>query len=155
MNLCDICHEAHLRQRWTSKHELIGHVDGRNRLIKNEKLDSNLIIKCFIHPAQDLKLYCTSCDQVACHNCTILLHKGHKFESIEKASQYIIKSFQESFERNRKYSEFVNGSITKLDGSISKINAKADVVQVKHRIAFQSSFANALIFSSSAIVESN
>lgn len=88
------------------------------------------ILKCFIHPMQDLKLYCINCDQVACHNCTILLHKGHKFEPIARATKREIKEFKDSFERNQKFHEYVNDSISKLGGSMPKINANADTVQV-------------------------
>lgn len=133
VNLCDICHEAHIRQRSTSKHDMTGLFDARNKYMKKENKNEsvpNASLKCFIHPTQDLKLYCVNCDQVACHNCTILLHKGHKFESIERARQYIFKSFKESLKRNQKYSEYVNVSIAKLDESILKINTKADLAQV-------------------------
>lgn len=112
---------------------MTGLFDARNKYMKKENQNesvSNASLKCFIHPTQDLKLYCVNCDQVACHNCTILLHKGHKFESIERARQYIFKSFEESLKRNQKYSEYVNVSIAKLDASILKINTKADLAQV-------------------------
>lgn len=137
VNLCDICHEAHLRQRWTLKHDVRGLFDLRNRYATKKDNQNgpaaNTMLKCFIHPAQDLKLYCLNCDVVACHNCTILLHKGHKFEPIEKAKLHIFKSLKESLQQNQKYHDYVNDSIAKLAGSVSKINAKADVVQVSAR----------------------
>lgn len=91
---------------------------------------SNETLKCYIHPTQDLKLYCVKCDQVACHNCTILLHKGHKLELIERAKQRKIKSFEESLQRNQQFHDYVNDSMDKLVGNISEINASADAVQV-------------------------
>lgn len=133
--MCDVCHEAHLRQRWTSKHSLIALPDLKSKQIdvlkeKQFGQNSNAPLKCFIHPTQDLKLFCGNCNQVACHNCTILLHKGHKFESIERARQRIFKKFQESLERNQKYHEYINGSVSKLAGCISKINDRAEIVEV-------------------------
>lgn len=135
-NLCDVCQEAHLRQRWTTKHNVIALNENHpntNGDKANEPI-SNASMKCFIHPTQDLKLYCVKCDQVACHNCTILLHKGHPFETIERARPHIFASFKISFERNQKFQEYVNDSISKLAGSVAKINASADVIRVKHRI---------------------
>lgn len=79
---------------------------------------------------QDLKLYCVICDQVACHNCTILLHKGHKFESIARATKRVLKELKDGFERNQKFHGYVNDSISKLSGSLPKIDVKADAVQV-------------------------
>lgn len=135
ISLCDVCHEAHLRQRWTSKHSLIALPDLKSKQIdalreKQYGLTSNASLKCFIHPTQDLKLFCTNCNQVACHNCTILLHKGHKFESIERAKLRIIRKFQESVERNQRFYDYINGQSSKLAGSILKINDKAEIVEV-------------------------
>lgn len=134
MNLCEICSEAHLRQRSTNKHTVITLEDMRKKQIELLKDQSACVarttLKCFIHPMQDLKLYCVNCDQIACHNCTILLHKGHKFESLARATKRAIKEFKDAFERNRNFCEYVNDSISKLNGSMPKINAKADAVQV-------------------------
>lgn len=134
MNLCELCQEAHLRQRSTSKHHVITLEELKAKHIETIK-DQNAvaprpILKCFIHPTQDLKLFCVNCDQVACHNCTILLHKGHKFETLAKATKHMLKTFRDSLEKNQKFSEFINDSVSKLAGSVSKINAKADAVQV-------------------------
>lgn len=131
--LCDLCQEAHLRQRWTAKHSVMALPESKvNR--SDREIDEpiqNATMKCFIHPTQDLKLYCVKCDQVACHNCTILLHKGHQFETIEQAKQHIMKSFQMSVEKNQKFHDRVNYSISKLAGSIAKINANADAIRVR------------------------
>lgn len=129
--LCDLCQEAHSRQRWTAKHSVIALHDSKTNQSddQNEPIQ-NATLKCFIHPTQDLKLYCVKCDQVACHNCTILLHKGHQFETIEQAKQHIMKSFKMSVERNQKFHDHVNFSISKLAGSIAKINANADAIRV-------------------------
>lgn len=136
VNLCDVCQEAHIRQRWTSKHNVVNLPDFKYKQMDTRKEKqghpSNALLKCFIHPTQDLKLFCVNCNQVACHNCTILLHKGHNFESIEKAKQHIIGNFKESFERNQRHYEYINGSISNLAVSVSKINDKADIVQVKN-----------------------
>lgn len=86
VNLCGICLEAHLRQRSTSKHTTTTLDDFKKKQHESLKEQNTSVtrstLKCYIHPTQDLKLYCVNCDQVACHNCTILLHKGHKFETI-------------------------------------------------------------------------
>lgn len=74
MNLCGLCHEAHLRQRTTSKHNVITINELKVKHIDTVK-DQNAIVprpilKCFIHPSQDIKLYCLNCNQVCVFNCT-------------------------------------------------------------------------------------
>ncbi|XP_031617134.1 tripartite motif-containing protein 45 [Contarinia nasturtii] len=133
INLCNVCQGVHMRQRWTSKHMVISLPDIKKE--KHQGLQTSL--KCFVHPTQDLKLYCINCNIVACQNCTILLHKGHKFESIERAKQHIIKKFSESVEQNQRYHDFVNESISKLNGAIVKINDKAEIVKMEIEIFFK------------------
>lgn len=129
-----------MRQRWTSKHMIIVLTE----LKKDKQPGLQTSLKCFIHPTQDLKLYCVNCNVVACHNCTILLHKGHKFESIERAKQHIIRKFSEAVERNQRYHDFVNDSIFKLNGSIGKINDKAEIVEVTIFLKFSITFLDSI-----------
>lgn len=93
-----------------------------------------------MHPTQDLKLYCTHCDQVACHNCTILLHKGHKLDSIDNAKKYQINSLRETIEKSRKFQETIHNSILKSAETIAKIDRDADVVQVRNSILTENLF---------------
>lgn len=125
-----------MQQRWTSKHNIIGlQCNNAKNKISDVKLDRQVSgaggnLRCFIHPTQDLQLYCLNCDQVACHNCTILLHKGHKFEAIDNAKQHVINSLRESVGKSKKFQQIIHDSICELAESIAKINADADIVQV-------------------------
>lgn len=141
--MCANCRDVHLRQRWTSKHNIITlQSNNAKNKITNFKLDHQVAsigsLKCFIHPTQDLQLYCTNCDQVACHNCTILLHKGHKFETIDNAKQYVIESLRESVEKSKKFQQNIRNNISALVESIAIINADAYSVQVKKIVHFVS-----------------
>lgn len=70
-NLCEICRNAHIRQKNTSMHDvrylndLQGNLRGPSDAVLTKK-----ILKCSIHPTHDLKLYCTSCYQVGNSNRT-------------------------------------------------------------------------------------
>lgn len=107
------------------------HGNNATNKIANVKLDQHGSLKCFIHPTQELQLYCTNCDQVACHNCTILLHKGHKFETIDNAKQYVIQSLREAVEISKQFQQNFRNSIGELAEGIAKINADAGIVQVR------------------------
>lgn len=130
--LCTVCTDAHLQQRWTSKHNLIT-LQSKNKplTIKLDHHASNAsgTLKCFIHPSQEIKLYCSNCEQVACHNCTILLHKGHTFESIDNAKNHVIDSLRNSIEGSKTFHEYIQNSILKSTETIAKLNEDADAVQ--------------------------
>lgn len=130
INLCNNCRDGHFRQRWTLKHNIIALESNNNAKLDHPVANANGKLKCFIHPTQELQLYCSNCDQVACHNCTILLHKGHKFETIDNAKQHVINSLRESVEKSKKFQQNIHNSVCELAENIAKINADADIVQV-------------------------
>lgn len=139
MNLCNFCQEAHLRQRETTKHNVIVLLDLKNKHAdikkdKSNRLNSNAPFKCFIHPVQDIKWYCVICNQVACYNCTIVLHKGHTFQTIDRIKQNAIKELKLSVEKNQKLHQNINDVISKLNGCIKNINSNADAVQVSYQL---------------------
>lgn len=118
-----------MQQRWTSQHNIIA-LQPTNAKLDHHASGAVGNLKCFIHPTQDLQLYCSNCDQVACHNCTILLHKGHKFETIDSAKQHVINSLHQSVEKSKKFQQNIHNSICELAENIAKINTGADIVQV-------------------------
>lgn len=134
--MCANCRDTHLEQRWTSKHSVIAlQLNNVKNKIAVTKLDHQ-VLKCFIHPTQDLQLYCSNCDQVACHNCTILLHKGHKFETIDSAKQHVIQGLRESVEKSKQFQQNIRNSICELAESIAIITADANTVQVRRIFRF-------------------
>jgi tripartite motif-containing protein 45 len=124
-NLCSFCKEAHKRQTLTSNHEIKVLNDKKSKRSKSaERIsDTSRTIKCSIHP-QDLKLFCIVCHQVICPDCTILLHRGHKIISVQKASKIYIKVIKDELQKTRPMATYAIHSISKLFDLSKKINAK-------------------------------
>lgn len=155
LNLCTFCKEAHGRQRSTSKHDVRYLNDLRtNYLLQSEvngpatsavalvpgsdvgsrssrvlSATSRTLLKCTIHPTHDLKLFCVTCYQVACNNCTILLHRNHKCEPIGKAAKVYVKMMQTSLDRTRPLIDYAAEAIAKLNSHAKRVNQRADTVQ--------------------------
>lgn len=152
LNLCTFCKEAHSRQRSTSAHdvrylndlrtnyqqseqELTAAVSGGTTSSDHQHNSSMMsrsggrTMKCSIHPTHDLKLFCVTCLQVACSNCTILLHRGHKCEPIVKAAKVYGKIVRTSLDRTRPLIDYAGDAIAKLNGHARRVNQRADCVQ--------------------------
>ena len=37
---------------------------------------------CSKHKGKELELYCETCGELICHNCTIRLHQGHQYDLV-------------------------------------------------------------------------
>lgn len=127
--MCGFCKEAHTRQRTTSNHEIRGILEMRKNSSVRYEMTHRKNIKCPIHLDHDLKLFCTTCNQVACSDCTILVHRGHKCEPMSKASKVYIKLIKNSLDKTRPVTDYANHTISKLNSFHKKVNHRCDQVQ--------------------------
>ena len=72
--MCEKCIDTH--QMWGdfSGHKLLD-VDS----VKTNPSKSTSFLKCDDHPSQEAKLYCETCSELICNQCTILSHRGHNY----------------------------------------------------------------------------
>ena len=63
-SMCAFCTRSHRRQIFTSKHEI-------------ECLDLQPIY-CKTHPDEKVSLFCDNCNTLACRDCAISIHRGHR-----------------------------------------------------------------------------
>ena len=74
--LCFVCVTAHRRFRLTKDHRII--------LLDALKYDRSTVhrpVHCPLHEPELFLFFCEVCQELICKECTILKHRGHKFES--------------------------------------------------------------------------
>ena len=50
---------------------------------------------CSEHEGEELKLYCRTCQDVICRDCTVITHNGHDYMFIKDAKEEIVQSLQQ------------------------------------------------------------
>ncbi|KAH8237974.1 hypothetical protein KR032_009370 [Drosophila birchii] len=134
LNLCTLCKEAHERQRSTANHRMRSILELRRaRKQKQQQLglgdSSKLILRCGIHTNFELKAFCTLCRQLACTDCLVLLHKGHRHETIPRAIVHQGKQLREATDQTRPLCQYAEHSIERLNEIARGINARCDDIQ--------------------------
>lgn len=124
--MCTNCKEIH--KRHTSHHE-IKKLEKKGGKLNEKSATRDCSIKCLIHLSNDLKLFCTTCCQLICSECTILIHRGHKMTSVTKASKIYIEMLKEAKDNIKPLTTYAMHSIVKLSDVSKKINQKCDVVE--------------------------
>ena len=79
--LCEFCTQAHRRLRNTREHCLVS-------LEEAKKMGSEAVKKpsfCKEHDGELLKLFCETCDEAICRDCTIVKHREHKYTFVKDA----------------------------------------------------------------------
>uniref|UniRef100_A0A336KP99 CSON008495 protein n=1 Tax=Culicoides sonorensis TaxID=179676 RepID=A0A336KP99_CULSO len=128
-NLCNFCKEAHKRQRTSCNHEIKIFVESNKKSIKKSSESLQRTFHCPIHSNNELKIFCTNCHQVLCNDCTILLHRGHKYITLAKASKIYMKILMENLERTKPLTEYALHSKLKNNETSKKISQKCIDVQ--------------------------
>ena len=77
--LCDDCQAAHRKTKLTKKHQLL--------TINELKTQTTSLVPpkkytpcCPKHTNEKLKIYCETCKELICNDCTIRLHKDHNYD---------------------------------------------------------------------------
>ena len=79
--LCEICTQAHQRARNTKSHNLVS-------LEEAKKMGSAAVTKpavCKEHDGEVMKLFCDTCEEAICRDCTIVKHRNHKYTFVKDA----------------------------------------------------------------------
>ncbi|MCI4378276.1 hypothetical protein PGIGA_G00214080 [Pangasianodon gigas] len=72
LNLCDFCSQAHRRQKKTSSHA----IHSLEELKRQGRLSRPVL--CSLHPGQELRLFCETCDLTVCLECAATFHRDHR-----------------------------------------------------------------------------
>ncbi|XP_031343553.1 tripartite motif-containing protein 45-like isoform X2 [Photinus pyralis] len=123
-NLCDTCAEASARQK-CSKHEILHLDDARKRGISRVRRQ----IMCSEHPDRELEVFCSTCCQVICRDCTSASHKGHMCELASRAAKSFTVTMRKALERVRNIAKETIELSTRLQGDSKRIQSRCDRVK--------------------------
>ena len=107
--LCDFCSQAHRRGRNTRSHSLMS-------LDETRKMGSAAVAKpslCKEHDGEVMKLFCDTCEEAICRDCTIVKHRDHKYtfvkDAFSRGQQYLSNLLCEATAKAAALSEAVDG----------------------------------------------
>ena len=94
--MCEFCEQAHKRLKLYSDHTIV-RIDSRIDVSDDRDVRgfSESVEICRRHTEQ-LKIYCFTCEELICRDCTLIDHKDHQYEFIETSVQQIKQDLQDS-----------------------------------------------------------
>ena len=89
-HLCGDCTDVHRKQRATKSHKIVS-------LTELKKGGAGLEQKryCPAHTKEEVILYCRTCQEVICRDCTIVTHKQHDYIFIKDVREELTKKIKE------------------------------------------------------------
>ena len=89
--LCEECTADHKKHRATKNHKLATLAElkeGGAKQLERKRY-------CSDHEGEELKLYCRTCQEVICRDCTIVTHKQHDYTFIKDVREELVQEMQD------------------------------------------------------------
>ena len=83
---------------------------------------------CSKHKGKELELYCNTCGELVCHNCTVQLHQGHKHEVVSDTFQKHKEQISASLKPIEQRLEAVGKALQGLDTQCQQITDQREAL---------------------------
>ena len=118
--VCQTCITIHGKWKEFVEHEVVtlGQVEADvAQLVPPKKV----AMKCSKHPAEELKIYCETCDELICRDCTIKTHRDHQFDLVSDCFTKHRDSIIASLQPIKQQLDTVNQAVAEVDGRSIRI----------------------------------
>ena len=79
--ICATCADVHINWDDLSSHDVVSVAQLQSEVSKHVP-PKKVTFMCSKHKDQQLRLYCETCEDLICHDCTVRVHKGHQYDLI-------------------------------------------------------------------------
>ena len=112
--VCEKCTEIHEMWEELATHQIVGtdviEVEAANLVPPTKK-----VAYCPQHSGKKLKIYCETCGELICNDCTIRLHQGHNYDLVTDTFQKHRGEIVSSLQPVKQHLATVNEAIQALD----------------------------------------
>ena len=143
--MCEFCVTAHKRINAFKGHQILS-------LTEVQKLGSKALLKpsfCVKHTGETLKLFCETCQETICRDCTIVDHREHKYNFVADVAERERNLVQSSLNKTKakeravvKGLKAVQTMKQRVQSKMSEVNKEVDVFFNEQAKALESYRAN-------------
>ena len=126
--VCDKCTELHQMWEDFADHKIVGLNEvlaDATKLLPPKKQ----VPRCKKHSSMELKIYCESCSELICSDCTVRLHQGHNFDLVGDVFPKHKEEIVSSLKPVRENLDKVNLAQKVFDTRAKEINDQRETVE--------------------------
>ena len=130
--MCEFCVTAHKRINATKGHQILS-------MTEVQKLGSKALVKpafCGKHAGEVLKLFCETCQETICRDCTIVDHREHKYNFVADVAERERKVVQGVLEETKAKDSAVEEAVKAVQTMESRVKAKTAEVSKEVDVFF-------------------
>ena len=125
--ICRECARQHKRMKSFSSHEVVSLEDlkqGRAREIATKEPPTK---RCHVHE-EPLVIFCFDCNSLICRDCTVTIHKDHKFEFNKVAAPYTKKKLLDHLSHLRSAANSLSSAVEDIQNTKQELEAQGKSV---------------------------
>ena len=122
--MCEFCVTAHKRITVTKRHQILS-------LAEVQKLGSKALVHpafCVKHTGETLKLYCETCQETICRDCTIVDHREHKYNFVADVADRERKVVQDTLNKTKAKERAVVEGLNAVQSMKERVQIKVSEV---------------------------
>ena len=128
--ICASCMDSHTQWGALAKHEVIG-LDQFKVKVKQLDALKKVTLYCSLHQGKELELYCESCEELICHNCTVKKHKDHQYDLVSDIFEEQKAKITASLEPVEMQLETLKKAVKNLIRKSKAVNANREEVEAE------------------------
>ena len=125
--ICARCTETH--QEWLSSHEVIT-LDQLEGDVAQLVPPKRKVMFCSKHPTKELDLYCETCEELICRDCTVRIHREHQYDLVADAFEKHKDVLVASVQPVQRQLDTVTNSLQQLDTQCQHITDQREALLV-------------------------
>ena len=126
--ICARCSDIHADWEEFSSHEVVS-IDQLKGDVSKHVPPKKATHFCSKHKDQELRLYCETCEELICHDCTIRLHQGHQYDLISDTFEGHKADINVSLEPVEKHMGIASDKLKQLDAHCTEITEQGALVK--------------------------
>ena len=126
--ICARCSDIHADWEEFSSHEVVS-MDQLKGDVSKHVPPQRVTHFCAKHKDQELRLYCETCGELICHDCTVRLHQGHQYDLISDTFESHKANITASLEPIEKQMGIVSDKLKQLDARCTEITEQRALVK--------------------------
>ena len=126
--VCHACINVHKKWKEYSSHEIatIEEIQSEAaKLLPPKRVTMN----CQKHPSEQLKIYCETCEQLVCRDCTVKAHRDHQYDLAGDCFPKHRDSIMASLEPVKQQLGIVNQAVAEMDARSRRLNEQSDTIK--------------------------
>ena len=129
--VCELCLTMHKKWKEYTGHE-ISSLEDIEKEVAALVPPKKVVMTCPTHPSKKLKLFCETCNELICRNCTVKAHRDHQYDLVNDCFQKHKDAILKSLQPTKRNLGIVSGAITQVRSRSDRLETRGE--QTKERI---------------------